>query len=231
MIELTIPDVPLTESGDVRERQDYIDDSRIRAMEDLVKRVPARFAEATITVPEVGAWAQELVDAAMRRPRHKSHPRGRPCECGPTLRPEVLNGPSLLLLGPTGVGKTHTAFGAIRQLAHIVGMSGWKFCTAPDLYGSLRPRFGVDAEHQFQEILGASLLVVDDLGAAKTSEWVEEVNYRLVNTRYEQQRPTIYTSNLLGEQLREVVGERVASRLTDCRRVVLRGPDRRRQAA
>jgi DNA replication protein DnaC len=230
MIELSIPDVPLADTGDVRERQRYIDGNRLKAAETLAKHVPVRFADATITVPEVGAWAQELINTAMHRPRHDFHGGGIACDCGPTLRPWISRGPSLLLLGPTGVGKSHTVYGAIRQLAQTGLLTNWKFCTAPDLYGGLRPRFGVDAEHQFQEILSASLLVVDDLGAARSTEWVEEINYRLVNTRYEQQKPTIYVSNLTNPQLREVLPERVASRLADCRRIAMKGPDRRRAA-
>lgn len=217
MIELTIPAVPLAETGDDRERQYHVNGTLRRAETELAKRVPPRFAEATIDHPAFAAWAQDLVDLAVRSPS--------------LLRPGIGHGPSLLVLGPTGVGKTHQAYGAVNQLSRTGLLCGWLFTTAPDLYGSLRPRFGVDTESLFQSVLRTPLLIVDDLGAAKDSEWVEEINYRLINTRYEQQLPTIYTSNLLGEQLRGVVGERAASRLTDCRRVVLKGPDRRRQAA
>lgn len=216
MIELKVPEVQLAETGDTRERQYHLNETLKRAETELTKRVPPRFAEAAIDNASVAAWAQGLVDGALR---------------SPSLRPGIGCGPSLLIVGPTGVGKTHQAYGAVNQLSRTGLLRGWLFTTGPDLYGSLRPRSGVDSEHLFQDVLRAPLLIVDDLGAAKTSEWVEEVNYRLVNTRYEQQRPTIYTSNLTGAQLREVVGERVASRLTDCHQVALKGPDRRRQAA
>ena len=46
-----------------------------------------------------------------------------------------------------------------------------------------------------QPVMQADLLVLDDLGAEKTSEWVEETMNLVVNTRYNERRPTIFTSN------------------------------------
>ncbi len=75
----------------------------------------------------------------------------------------------------------------------------------------------------------AGVLLLDDLGTAKGSEWVEEVTYRLVTHRYDAMRPTIHVTNLGPDELRDVLGDRIASRLSEtCTRVVLSGPDRRR---
>src|SRR5690606_7391206 len=100
---------------------------------------------------------------------------------------------------------------------------------AADLYARLRPRHGIDSETEFRAIADAPLLMVDDLGAAKTSEWVEEVNYRLINWRYDRVLPTVFTSNVLPKELKVALGERVASRLVEMAdRVTLKGEDRRR---
>ncbi|MFD1274905.1 hypothetical protein ACFQ51_35035 [Streptomyces kaempferi] len=94
------------------------------------------------------------------------------------------------------------------------------------------PTRGVDSESEFRRYAHAPLLLVDDLGAAKSSEWTEEINFRLVNHRYENQLPTIFTSNVLPKELADRVGDRVSSRLIEmCDRVVIQGTDRRRQAA
>ena len=92
----------------------------------------------------------------------------------------------------------------------------------------MRPRHGVDSETEFRAAADAGLLVLDDLGVSKNSEWVEEVNYRLVNHRYENTLPTLFTSNVRPRDLAEALGERVASRLTEMTgRVILKGADRR----
>ncbi len=107
------------------------------------------------------------------------------------------------------------------------------------MYGLLRPK-GSDrgAEEELRRLARVPLLVLDDLGSAKASEWTEEVTYRLINERYNACRPTIYTSNLPatapGQQpdLASVLGERIVSRLSEDTTVIaMTGHDRRRRAA
>ncbi len=174
-----------------------------RAVEMTDKRIPPRFLAATASHPDVAAWCEAF---------------------GP-------DSPSLLILGRTGTGKTHQAFGAIRYLAAKGVTVGWHADTAPGLFASLRPREGTDTEGEYRKIAGVPLLLLDDLGAAKSSEWTEEILYRLVNDRYEAMLPGLFTSNIPAGQLRDALGARVASRLAEmCQQVALRGPDRRRAA-
>lgn len=73
-----------------------------------------------------------------------------------------------------------------------------------------------------------NLLFVDDLGAEKVTDWVEEVIYLTINTRYERKTPIIITSNLPLSGIAERVGDRVASRIKEmCHIVKLEGQDRR----
>lgn len=91
------------------------------------------------------------------------------------------------------------------------------------------PRAGHDGERELQTLARCPLLLLDDLGAAKTSEWTEELTYRLINHRYEHMLPTLITTNLPIPELRSALGDRVASRLAEMtERVILTGPDRRR---
>ena len=72
------------------------------------------------------------------------------------------------------------------------------------------------------------LLFIDDLGAEKVTEWVEEVVYLTVNSYYENNIPIIFTSNYPLSGIAEKVGERVASRIKEmCHIVALTGEDRR----
>lgn len=178
-------------------------------------RIPPRYRQALADHPEVAAWVDEIVRA------------GRP---GPSGTRGIAEGPSLLIVGPTGTGKTHQAYGAVRSLLAAGVRLRWEAVTAADLYARLRPRPGLDAERELHTLARCPLLVLDDLGAAKGSEWTEELTYRLINYRYEYLRPTLLTTNLPILKLRTALGDRVASRLSEMtHRVILDGPDRRRR--
>lgn len=176
-------------------------------------RFPARYRPAAADHPAVLAWIRRTVAA------------------------DLGDAPGLLLLGGVGRGKTWQAYGALRIVATAVrpvrgaGWRGPSFAahTFADLMASLRPRSGVDTEALISRYRSLDMLLVDDLAAGKSSEWVEEATYRIINGRYEAMLPTIYTSNLPLDQLRDTIGDRIASRLAEtCTRVVLDGPDRRR---
>jgi hypothetical protein len=123
---------------------------------------------------------------------------------------------------------TWQAYGAVRGFAALGVRTHCRVTTAADLYARLRPRHGIDSEDVFEEYAGAPFLVVDDLGAVKNSEWIEEVNYRVVNYRYERMLPTLFTSNHPPTELAGILGGRVSSRLNEmAKRVSLKGEDRR----
>jgi DNA replication protein DnaC len=197
-----------------------------KAAEYAEKNTPARFAGAVPTVPDVERWVADVVRHAVAT----SHQRGQQIVT-------IHGGPSLLMLGPTGVGKTHETYGAMRAISLLGIHAKWVVVSAADLYARLRPRHGVDSEAEFRGVADAPLLGVDDIGAAKPSEWVEEVNFRLVNRRYELALPTVFNSNLPPRDLPDgtkglptVLGDRVASRLIEmCQQTPLRGEDRRRK--
>lgn len=169
---------------------------------------PPRYRAALADHPEIVAWAEHF-------------------------RQDPATTPSLLINGPTGTGKTHQGHGALRA-AVTAGQRpriDWRLTTAPDLYAQLRPRPGVDSETEMHSWRAAGLLLLDDLGAAKTSEWTEEVTYRLIDHRYTHCLPTIFTTNVPTAALKDQLGDRVASRLSEmCSRVTLTGADRRRAA-
>lgn len=190
------------------------------ALDRWTTATPPRYQEANTMHAAVQAWAIRVV--------------ANPTTAG-----------NLLLTGTTGTGKTHEAYGALRAVA-AAGPSVYEIraTTAADMYGLLRPKGSErGAEEELRRLARVPLLLLDDLGSAKATEWTEEVTYRLVNERYNSCRPTIYTSNLpadardgagvrRGPDLTIALGERIVSRLSqDTTVVAMTGPDRRRTAA
>lgn len=172
-----------------------------RAVELTDQRIPPRFRDAAASHPGVIAWCESFGESS----------------------------PSLLILGPVGTGKSWQAYGAIRTLAARGIAVAWHADNAPGMLASLRPREGGDSESSYQKIATVPLLLLDDIGAAKSTEWTEEILYRLVNDRYEAMLPGLFTSNVPAGQLRNTLGDRVASRLAEmCEQIALRGADRRR---
>ncbi|WP_434593792.1 ATP-binding protein [Streptomyces sp. A5-4] len=187
-------------------------------LDALLAGMPPRYQAAVADHPQVLAWARDVAEAAI----------------APSVgaRRQVTTGPSLLMAGVVGAGKTHQAYGAVRRLVQGGVGVRWRATTAADLYADLRPRPGVDSERELAAVSRCPLLIIDDLGAAKASEWVEEVTYRLINRRYNYELPTLITTNLAIKDLRAYVGDRIASRLAQMTtRVEFEPVDRRRHRA
>jgi len=104
----------------------------------------------------------------------------------------------LCLIGPPGIGKTHIAVAVLRAVVHEKGARGL-FYDVRDLLRMIRSTYNPVVRTAEMDILRpvmeAELLVLDDLGAEKPSEWVEETMNLIVNTRYNERRPTIFTTN------------------------------------
>ncbi|MFD7720628.1 ATP-binding protein [Streptomyces sp. NPDC059814] len=184
-------------------------------LDALSAGMPPRYQAAIADHPQVLAWARDVTEAAVVP--------------SPGARRQVATGPSLLMAGVVGAGKTHQAYGAIRLLVQSGIGVRWRATTAADLYADLRPRPGVDSERELAAYSRVPLLIIDDLGAAKASEWVEEVTYRLINRRYNHMLPTLITTNLAIKDLKAYLGDRVTSRLAQMTtRVEFEPVDRRR---
>ncbi|MFB7618885.1 ATP-binding protein [Kitasatospora sp. NPDC056181] len=185
------------------------------ALEALSAGVPPRYRDAVAEHPQVLAWARQVAAQAV----------------SPSLgaRRQAATGPSLLMAGVVGAGKTYQAYGAVRVLVQAGIGVRWRATTAADLYAELRPGSDTDSERVLAAYSRVPVLILDDLGAAKSSEFVEEQTYRLINRRYNHMLPTLITTNLPIGALKAYLGDRVASRLAQMTtRVEFEPVDRRR---
>ena len=119
----------------------------------------------------------------------------------------------LVFLGGNGCGKTHLA----AAIANVRLDQGARvaFATVPDLLDELRATYAPDAPRRydqlFRSLLDAEVLILDDLGAQKSSPWAEEKLYQLLNHRHVARAYTVVTTNKrLGD-----IEPRIASRLAD----------------
>jgi DNA replication protein DnaC len=156
----------------------------------------------------------------------------------------------LLLVGPSGVGKTHLSVAAVKQLTqkgvHCL------FCDYRELLKKIQNSYNPSVQATELELLRpvfeTEVVLLDDLGAVKPSEWVWDTVSLVLNARYNEKLTTIITSNFLDgssaaiervegprraareETLGDRIGERMRSRLFEmCRLVQVNGKDYRQK--
>ena len=146
------------------------------------------------------------------------------------IRENLDSGAGLWLTGSYGTGKT--ALAMIVSKAAIDAGRSVAIYSCPRLLGVIRESIDGDGVLDFLDRLAAvDLLHIDDVGAEHRTDWVLEQLYTIINTRYEDERSTIVTSNLGPPELAEQVGERTVSRLEGmCEILPFFGADARRVA-
>ena len=165
--------------------------------------------------------------------------------------PLETNGTGLLITGSIGVGKTHLAVGILRSLVEERSATGL-FYDYRELLKQIQNTYNRSVQATELEVLApdfnAEVLVLDELGAAKTTDWVWDTVAHILNTRYNDRRTTIITSNYLNaapmnvhtdldsqsdsrtpkreDTLGDRIGERMRSRLQEmCVSVEMTGVD------
>ncbi|HLA96464.1 MAG TPA: ATP-binding protein [Pyrinomonadaceae bacterium] len=144
----------------------------------------------------------------------------------------------LLLMGTVGVGKTHLAVSILKGLTER-GFSclfyefGSLLKEIQDSYNSYTKTSELGV---LSPVFNSDVLVLDELGASKPTDWVRDTMAHIINTRYNDKKLTIFTTNYLDERkndreetLEDRIGVRLRSRLFEmCKTVELSGNDFRR---
>ncbi len=137
----------------------------------------------------------------------------------------------LYIHGPVGTGKTHIAYALKKKWCEQQGRSAL-FWNTTELLRSIKNDFDkklYDRDREEQNIMESrGLLFLDDIGSEKITDFVAETFYLIVNHRYQEVLPIIFTSNLPIKDLAERIGDRTASRIVEmCDVVELIGDDKR----
>ncbi len=151
------------------------------------------------------------------------------------IRERLDEGRGIWFAGDVGTGKTTLAM--LISKAAMEADRTVAIYSLPRLLGLLRDSYDDDSAYSLNELLdrlcSVDLLHVDDVGAEQSSPWVLEQLYTIINTRYEDGRAMLLTTNLDHEQLVAQIGERTVSRLYEMcgRPLPMWGDDQRRPDA
>jgi len=212
-----VVDEPTNTASDCECRSGRIAKLRTAGLEG---RVPKRYRGVSFDrppVPEIARVAPDQVQAVRRYVRD--------------IEQNLDAGRGLWLMGDVGTGKTTLAM-IVSKAALDAGRSVAIY-SLPRLLNLIRGAIETEAGMVgfLERLTAVDLLHIDDLGVENTTEWVLEQLYSIVNTRYEDERAMIVTTNLMYEDLVQQLGERTVSRLVAIcgNGLPLYGEDDRRQ--
>lgn len=199
---------------------------------EMEKIVPRKFVSCSLTSFNGGSSAKKM--------------------CNEFVESIIKNDKSMgiLFTGSTGAGKTHLATAVTRELVRrglpitrksysaTWGMNmiqGVLFTTMPELLMEIRATYNVkkkDApteEEVVEKYSRCGLLVLDDLGAEKVTDFSITTLYLIIDRRNRDLRPTIVTTNLSLQEIGEKIDVRISSRLSEMKIVHLALPDYRKK--
>ena len=210
-----VVDEATNDARDCRCRAQRVSRSRARSLSGII---PRKYRGVSFDRPPVTEIAAPVA-AAVRRYVAR-------------IDDNLAAGRGLWFFGSVGTGKTTLAM-LVSSHALEAGHSVAIY-SLPRLLAQIRTTFDDDRGNSYTDLLdrltAVDLLHIDDVGAEKTSPWVLEQLYAIVNARYEDERAVIITTNLEREELAEQINERTVSRLEEmCEVLPLWGADARRQ--
>ena len=154
------------------------------------------------------------------------------------LEDNLEQGKGLFLTGSVGSGKTHLIAAMVDWIARMTTRRKYRawiiFITSVDLLALIKYTFDRknkdddNTEELMSKLEDCDLLIIDDLGTEKTTDWASELFYKIIDSRYSNLKSTIITTNLTDQELKEKLSERLISRIYEmCKGIKLTGKDYR----
>lgn len=125
-------------------------------------------------------------------------------------------GKGLFLTGTVGTGKTHLIAAIIDYIARLYKrkINRVMYFTSTGLLNEIRNSYNNNESEEFvHKVKNCSLLLIDDFGAEKTTDWVLETYFEIIDYRYSNLLPTIIATNLTDKEIKEKLSERIMSRI------------------
>lgn len=142
------------------------------------------------------------------------------------------SGKGLFLTGNVGTGKTHLLAAIIDYIARVKKRLTLNFIVYRNTTSMLNEIRNSYENKDFKEVIGnfknCDLLMIDDLGAEKITDWVLDIFFEIIDYRYSELKPIIIASNLTDLEIKQKLDERIMSRIYEmCKGLKLTGKDYR----
>lgn len=200
--------------ADIRQREQDDADQLAQQAKFAAERLERKLGNAMIPKRFLGkAFSDYLAESPKQRKALDT------CqEYADNFRAHFEAGRCLLLLGKPGTGKTHLA-AAIAGQVMVQSAATAVYRTVGGILQHIKGSYDSRSEYSeaeaYASLVEPSLLVIDEVGATKPTEFEQATLFAIINGRYEEQRPTIVVSNLMPKELPAVLGERCVDRLRE----------------
>lgn len=190
----------------------------------LQSAVVAHLPHQTVKAPNLAPDASEALTACgygSRAIKALGRMYGPGLECAKNLIPSAMSDGLLILIGPTGRGKTAiAAFLASERIK--AGKSGGKFLTAMDLLDRIKQCWNrkEDSEPVMSVWKKTPFLVIDEAQTRPEEKWDNGIFDNLINARYSNELPTVLIANLNLAEAQKSLGPRIMDRANECGGVV-----------